>query len=415
MAERTEIQLQKYNRKTFIKGRFKGKYWANEDSTKTIANKEEYYNIHIYDAEVIIDKVNREEEFTEYQQELRCITPIPTPINCIYKEGNGDFKLFKLHIFDHKITNICLSNVVKELHKSFGTIEGNIYGYVQDEATKEVVVIIEDEDEPDSGSGRKKCIQNIPTGLKERKTEGKQIFERIEFFNEDCSKFWGDWKFTDTQTTATQFDYKDPWNVFYWISLILFAIGAIIAFQWATIGILFVFMLVYGFFSFFTPVKHSVFNVFFRLLFFGGICMWIFSLISAFHHRSFKRQQTVWQDDKRETTIIRKNKRKTSNNNKSHDKTIPEQNTFQDSIIFHYRIWQDYDQHNYEGPLAISTSDYRNSIIHHRILFASNITDLGQIYNQMVTNDQPMLDLVYNMLDSVKKLKINCRTVPLQM
>lgn len=393
---RTEIQLHKFDRKTFIKGSFKGKYWANEDDFKSLIHKEDYYDIEIYEADIVIEKTNKEEEgeFEEYKIEKRCITPIPKPVNCFYKDKSGNDKLFKLHILDHKITDIDLTDVVKEHKKSFGTITGKIYGYILDEVIRPVEVEI-----VDPPPGVKICIQNSPTGKRDRKKEGNEIFERIEFFNADCTIFWGDWKLVATTTGPGEFNHKDPWNVLYWILLIIFGIGLIATLKWTGVAIVLTIVAIFWVFSLFSPIKQFLFNWFFRLLYFAGFAIWIIAIFFAlFRDHSYVRHQSVWQDDKKETTTIRNTR---SDDNKG--TTNHTEKTQSDSIISHYRIWQDYKKRNYSGFVEILASNYRNSISHHnKILVPFEETEISFVYNKMVVYDQPMLNRVYNMFDSIK-------------
>lgn len=389
---RTEIQHIVVDRKTYIKGTLKGKYWAEIDKNR-LETKSDYFDLNIYEAKVYIEGFKKFEdgEFEEYKNEDLCITPIPNPINCFHKTNGFDNDIFQLNILEHKLTNIELYKIVNEKKESFGTIKANIYGYILDKIT--VPIEIEIPDEPDippstlSTPPKKTiCEQDLATGNFQTKDRWSKRYIRYEYYNKDCTKYWSKWLFKETIEADTGF----------WLGrLILFLITLMFAFVLFKVlgwkAFLLVGLFVGGFFLLanYGGIIISVFKWFVRGLSFLFLLGILGGLISLFKNglntdNRVKRNNYSNTDDRTEIT----------------DTTRIDSNL----VIEHKRNWLDYNKKLHNCNLRIYVNDYMKSKRFNANQYADN--NLKSIYYKLNDFDDKKLKMIYDEFD---RLRILCQ------
>lgn len=86
---------------------------------------------------------------------------------------------------------------------------------------------------------------------------------------------------------------------------------------------------------------------------------------------------------------------------------ILENNKIKDSIIVNYKTWQDYNGNSYEGTYRVNISDFRQSrdFKHKLHQNQTSNTTYNKIIHLLKENDQPRLNGVYVMFDSIKHQK----------
>jgi hypothetical protein len=176
--------------RTYVKGAFRGKYHA-ERSEAVSTHHVEYFQMHIYQAEVTLDEVRKsgQGEFPETTGLRDFEGSFAQPVNCYDPTADA---WFQLHIYEPKLEDIVLSKIVREGSENLGTITGTLYGYVTRQRTEERKVAHETPDP----------IPNIPIS----NTQGWTRTPTHEFIYRDGTRYrrdyyrhaggsfcWGEW------------------------------------------------------------------------------------------------------------------------------------------------------------------------------------------------------------------------------
>jgi hypothetical protein len=122
--------------RTFIKGTFMGKYYA-EHHDEWSQPHSEFYRMHIYQAEITLEEVRKDEEgdFPEVFGLRSFKGTFGQPVNC-YDPVSATY--FQLNLDEPRIADPILSKITKEGSEHMGTISGAIYGYVTKLTTEKV-------------------------------------------------------------------------------------------------------------------------------------------------------------------------------------------------------------------------------------------------------------------------------------
>lgn len=181
--------IKRIPRKTYITGRFRGKFHA--DIVKNLKNNAEFFHFKIYTAEVEIIKKSKEKEETRNAEDTVKIDSSQMPDEVFFYERQGDEKIYYDIKFEERVFHNFkfISKLQQnEGEEAFGTIEADFYGYLVDFLEEEryrkiykKINLIKCED----------CIQtDEKTGNVEREN-GKF---REEFFCKGKDKtYWGEW------------------------------------------------------------------------------------------------------------------------------------------------------------------------------------------------------------------------------
>lgn len=127
---------EKIERRTYLKGRFTGKFIGFLDASKSDLKIENFFDLEITEAEISIFKSDFRTwkeggEFEEFSGVETFLTKLPVPVKCEVIENDGSVRHYNLHIFEPKLADYKLFNRLYEKDKLFATIEGNISGYLK--------------------------------------------------------------------------------------------------------------------------------------------------------------------------------------------------------------------------------------------------------------------------------------------
>jgi hypothetical protein len=371
-------------RRTYLKGKFKGKFIGNLDFDKSDILHENFYDLEVIEGEIKSDsdsirKWEDGSEFEEFISEEKFLTKLPEEIPCEVKYPDNSLKYFKVKLNEPKLSNYRLFNQQYEKDTIFGTIEGEISGYLKHFDTKEVIVEVEEK--PIGIPVKPKPEVKIKTDLPTGRTETKGNYKRWEYFNKDGSTYWGDWKYQGKPKGGDFSLWDFIIGLFQFLLLLLFIIPLIFL-----LVRFFVPLLIIGavalLLTFFKPVLTFLGKWLIRLLGLAFLLFFIAGVLSLF-------KTPVKKADPLTDTSIEE---------------ITEETIFPDSIITHSHIWADYLNKTYEGNIQVKVKDFKDSRYFRNNLHYSLNTP--QEYNYLVSDientDKEKLSLLYSMLDSIR-------------
>ena len=386
MPEYITIQKQ-IERRTYLRGKFKGKFVGYLDHKKSDIKHENFYDLEVLSGEIFtanssfrIWKVG--DEFEDFIGIEKFLTKLPDSLPCEVSYSDGSVKNFQVNLNEPKLSSYTLSNQHYEGSNIFGDIIGEISGYLKHYDTEEHEVEVVDAGKADVEIIPKKVVTDKQTG----KIEVSGDYKRWEYFYNDKSTYWGDWKYQGKAGVGLSF-----WSIIAGLLHIAFFLFILIPIIIACSRIILPILLIGGFvylLSLLQPVLTFIGKWLLRLIsyvFLFSFLFGIFSLISNPIKTSEKKELAI---DKPEE--IQKQR-------------IDEINT-SDSIISHHRVWEDYESITYSGDLDISVSDFKNAN-YFRNNFSYSVQDPSH-YNFIVSRisdfDKNKLSRVYAMFDSLK-------------
>ncbi|MBL7778461.1 MAG: hypothetical protein JNK66_09240 [Chitinophagales bacterium] len=394
MSELVIIEVS-YERRTYLKGRFKGKYWALIDNEWSDGKRENYYNLEIYEGEIVTKRDSEHfrkwqegDEFDEYKCHEPFLTKIPTPVVCNVQQADGTIRHYKIELHDAKLSDFHLYNQLHEGEKLFGTIEGNICGYFKhfDVEQKEVPVeelVITNESEP---------INDIPAvGV----TEVKDDYHRTIIRNSDTGeREWSKWEripkpIRGRSGGGTGFGLSDLFGfiigiigILYWLFIAFMLISVAWKLLLPIVGIwLFFFLL-----SSLPTILSKLSKWALQLLSIGFILYAVFGIISLFNNPFPSVKRRIAENSPEEV---------------SRKKTDPQ---YSDTVIAHYRSWNDYQGKKYGAWMEILKSDFTKAKYNRLNLpyDLSNSYDYNRVVYSLKNFDQDKLALLYSVFDSIK-------------
>lgn len=213
------VKLREVPRKTYLYGLLRGKYWGELDKEKDgFYERSKFFDFNIYEAEIEVKAGNRD---------CRCIVAGKIVCDGVHKESEGpfDFELdssfqkgrlpaaipciifvngrrgeYSIVLHDPQLRGIRFS---RELHQMdggevFGTIEGEVTGYlvdfIEEEFVERIPVLENDSVKPMSSVSAERTLSatSVATG----NVEYKNGYFRKEFYYSDYkSKYWGEWRY----------------------------------------------------------------------------------------------------------------------------------------------------------------------------------------------------------------------------
>ena len=376
----------KVERKTYIRGRFVGKYMGYIDYDNSNLYHENFYNLEILDGEIILQKnkaqIHRWEDVENEEEVLfnYGFDALPQPIKCTIQEADGSVKHYKIILQEPKLVNCILSKNINETDKVFGDIEGDISGYIVHFDTVEEEIEVKDETPILTSPIHIKHKTNNKTGQKEL----SRNYIRWEYYYSDGTTYWGEWEWKkqeDTGPTIVEF-----LTGLFQILILLAIVVPLLVIGWRVI--LPILAVVVGFY-----LLSIVANLFIRLLGWlvqiisiGFFIFFIFSLITVFNDTSNHNGSIVSTDTEAEVEKIEYNP------------------ISKDSIISHYRIWEDYEGKQYAANIKTRFSDIRavNSFRNNLSIGFQSTRQYNAVVNQLYEFEKNKLDLLYIEFDSLK-------------
>jgi hypothetical protein len=387
MPEFVTIQ-EHIERRTYIKGKFTGKFIGYLDHKKSDLLHENFYDLEVLSGEI---KSTKDEDHIrhwetgepeEFQPVEQFLTKLPNSLTLEILNIDGTSKSYLINLNEAKLSNYTLSKQAYEDDKIFGDIQGDISGYIKHYDIHDIE--IEKIQEQEGDIILPSATSTIKTLKQTGKTEVSGNYKRWQYYNSNGSTYWGNW-IKQSNESGLSF-----WSTLLGLLQILFILAIIIPLfivGWKLILPLLVIGGIFYLLSTFQPVIKRLWSWLIRILSFAFLIFLAFGIISLFTNPirdSLKKEQATNSDEEIQ--------------NISPDPITG------DSIISHYRIWKDYNNNEYSGNINVNITEYRNAKN-----FRNNISVLPQDpnqYNNIVSQiydfDKNKLGLLYLMFDSLK-------------
>jgi hypothetical protein len=387
MSELTTIQ-QPIERRTYIKGKFRGKFIGYLDQGKSDVVHENFYDLEVLSGEIKTssDKAHirhwetgEPEEFVPVEKFL---SKLPESIGMEVDYGNGRLKHYEIKLHEPKLSRYVLTSQVYEKERVFGDITGEISGYILHYDLQDVQVEVVHDKSGEVPITPESMVFKTESRTGETETNGN--YKRWEYYYSNGSTYWGAWQKQGSDSSFSALGFIG--GLFQLLVALLILIPIVIN-GWMVIlplliawGLFYVLSLLPSFLSF-------IWRWFLRLCLFAFICTFIYGIASIFRER-------------RQTNTQRRN---------VYD--LPEEvsssrldSTASDSVISHFRIWEDYDTREYSGYLSVLRSELTESTLH-RNSISLDLSSTDR-YNELVSVlhvfDMSKLLLIYEMFDSLR-------------
>ncbi len=374
-------------RKTYIKANLNGKYWGIIDEEQSIDFKDvKFFDFNIYEVELRNAIYQKNIPFKTNLEDVKFSRErLPKLINTILLENN---KEFFVNLNEPILTNIKFN---RKLHQDegnevFGTINAEVTGYVLDfiiEEYCEKLYIIDLENLKIENTNKNKLTKTLSaTG----NVEYKYDYKRVErYYSDYKTTYWDNWTYQKTLSNSNQEGC---------LSSIFGVLGTLIGFMFLIlvlpqIAILLPFILLLFLFNI---IPSNIWQWFFKFLALVLLFFFIASLINLFSQSNNYRPIPVLVDKPEEQKI----------------KITPiVVNEIKDTLITHFRTWEDYDGNNYKGKFWIKKSDFYNSKNYKINLPISENTERNydKIIYSLKENDKLKLEGLYQLFNTIKKEK----------
>ncbi len=368
-------------RKTYLYGKFNGKFWAELDEIKDQEYKnEKFYDFTIYEIKVI----DTEYQFIPF--DLENVTPFPRERlpELIHIQRKEDGKEYAVNILEPQIEIAPFNRKHQQVegNEAFGTINGKITGYLLDYLFENYTERLYIEEEVAPQPKIDKTAVYVPTG----KVEKVKEYTRPELIGSDwITKYWGTWRYT--KALGSTFGEGCLSDVLLIVGIL---IGIIfLMFALPNFGVLLPFILLPILIRLLPDV---VWKWLFRIL--GGILVFafLFAIINSMNESTknpIPKPVVESSDIKPQYTPITD----TLNNKKIYD-----------TLIVHFRHWKDYDGNNYSGKFWVKKSDFANANSYKNGLDIIGNTEYSydKIIYSLKENDKGNLNGIYHLFDSLK-------------
>lgn len=376
-------------RRTYIQGKFKGKFIGYFDPRKSDTKHENFYDLEVISGEIATVKNDYNVRHWEtgepeaFQEIDNFLTKLPENLPLEIIDEKGIAKIYNVNLNDKKLSDYTLSNQVYEGNKIFGDITGHISGYLKHYDTEYIEVEIKEEIPNKLSLSADKVKTNKQTG----NSEVDGVYKRWEYYNSDKSTYWGSWV-KQSSKSSSSFSFWETLDLLLQIIIGAVFIIPLLIFGWKVILPIAILLGVIYLLSLMSSVIVSIFKWIFRFAGIALLLLIVFGIITSItntlKYPNIKRANVV--DDAKEVTEIEDNP------------------VLGDSIITHHRIWEDYANNLYEADLKIRVSDYKDAYqLRNNLSIPLNSTSQ---YNRIVTTiydyDVNKLDLIYSTLDSLK-------------
>ena len=386
----SEEKIMTANR-TYIKGTFRGKYYAQriDELSRT---KTEFFDMHVYDVEVILEQVRNDAEgdFPENKNLETFSGTFAQSINC-YDPKSKSF--FKLNISEPKIADPKISLVTKEGTEQLGCISGTFYGSLLE--MKETIVgkehFIPDPAPPSSGvtplAGHPDWTR---TAVHEFSYTGGIRYRRDQYRHHSGNLHWGVWYTVSNNRIST----NSIFGTIAGLVLCFFLLFFLISLSWP--GIIFIGVILLILFISrltnrrFSAVFSSVIYLLFFLLYFGGLAVSVFR-----GSKNVMTKHPVSRPGTRDYSRTKPVRKSVTNTNRD--------TTTTDQWIIHHRAWEDLSGNQYEGDVRVLTSAFRAAENDH--LRMKGVNSLSDVYRNMSLSDENRMQGIYPLFDSLRKAR----------
>src|SRR5690606_6330180 len=338
-------KTQEIPRRTYIKANLNGKYWGEiEQNLSESFEHSKFFDFNIYE----VTLSNADYSRMPYNVEPDYKIPrekLPKLLNTILKKDGKEYEV-NLHEPLFELGSIKFNRKLHqdEGYEVFGTIDAIVSGYILD-FTKEIYYekeyIIENDIHPNKVENEINTKTKIPTG----NVEYKGNYTRTEYYYSDFKKtYWDDWKYKKAPTTNNEGCFSSL------LGIILSIIGiAFLLMMLPQMAIILPFILILFLFNL---IPKRFFNCFFAVIIILILICFIMSLFQIYNN-SNSTQTYIPKPRVTEKPAERVQEFKPILD------TI-DNKPINDTLIKHFRIWQDYDGKQYEGTIWTKVSDFKN-------------------------------------------------------
>lgn len=379
-------------RRTYIKAVLNGKYWGeiDEQFSNQFAHSK-FFDFNIY--EVTLNNAEYSKFPFEINEDYNIQREkLPKLIHTVLQENGKEYEV-NLHEPIFELGSIKFN---RKLHQDegnevFGTIDAVVTGYILDSTKeiyfeKEYIVPIAEVTPVPKVTEPVLTKTNSPTG----NVEHNGNYKRTEYFYSDYKKtYWSDWKYTKPPTTTNNEG----------------CFSSVIGLLAGIIGITFLLMML---------PQMAILLPFFLILFLLNLLparffRWLFRIIGMLLLLGFVASLFHFFNTATTRTYIPKPVvTEQPEERKTHIEPIIDtldNKAVNDTIIKHFRVWQDYDGNQYEGTIWTKKSDFINAKT-----FKNNLTlntSSSRVYDEMIyrlkENDKNNLNGVYQLFDSIRQ------------
>lgn len=379
-------------RRTYIKAVLNGKYWGeiDEQFSNQFAHSK-FFDFNIY--EVTLNNA----EYSKFPFEINEDYNIPREKlpKLLHTILQKDGKAYEVNLHE-PIFELGSIKFIRKLHQDegnevFGTIDAIVAGYILDfivehYTEKEYLIPINEIVTVPKIEEPVLTKTNTPTG----NVEHNGNYKRTEYFYSDYKKtYWSDWKYTKPPTTTNNEGCFSSV-----IGLLAGIIGiAFLLMMLPQMAILLPFFLILFLLNL---IPARFFSWLFRII---GILLLLGFVASLFHFFNTTTTQTY---------IPKPVVTEQPEERKTHIEPIIDtldNKAVNDTIIKHFRVWQDYDGNQYEGTIWTKKSDFTKAKY-----FKNNLTlnsNSSRAYDEMIyrlkENDKNNLNGVYQLFDSIRQ------------
>lgn len=382
--------------RVYVTGIIRIKYYAPQDTERMDHHlKEFYYSIHptefaaeinekdIYRSDVppasFGDVFNKNEHFP-----LGGNQPIKTRIVGEHADAYHELKIENLVIPEPDI-----ELVTKHETTSFGTVRGKFYGYVKHLQYHDEYEEVEE------------CFG--PTGRKDYKTENGAEFSREEYYQANCTTYWSNWvpRYTSVNSSPKVRTFSSAYrkpvisqdgcvpSTISSIILVIYLLFLLFTIPYLLPGLIFIgLMLLFSWLGRGSSRGRGLASGFvglFYLLFIVAFLWNLFTQKRTYHPSPLVTETTR---EKENPTVV--------------PVTNPD-NGEPDSLISHFRQWQDYDDSVYSGRYTVRASDvhsagaFKNSLA----VYSNSPQNYDRIIHDIKDHDTIAVTGLYNLFDSI--------------
>ena len=389
--------IKNIERKTYLKGKLRGKYFGFLDDGLSDLVHENFYSMEFLEATVEVEQIKKwdqEGEFNDFKFVDIFSTQLPSSTSFHVSGSDGSTKIYYITLKDLKVKDIKLFNQVYEGEKVFGTLEGEICGYILriEQIIEHVPVASE---ELNDGSGSKGIGSNISKDLNGEKSRVEPELNKVEGSQEN-----GLTHSAEASSLISSLEQAEKAGFWKTIGSILQSILTIL-FVLPLLYIGWPFLLIIGasmLFQFIGQIIQPVFRYigkpFISLVWILFVCAAFISLIG---YISKSTEMVVSSPVTRDLPIEKTEYEEVENPEIGNPGT-------KDSIISHYRVWKDYAGVQYQGFLKLRYSDWGSATSYHQNITipGESIGGYNQLLQQFLSQDSSKLSGVYALFDTLR-------------
>ncbi len=401
--------------KLYLKGKVSIKFWADPIELNSKFPEEQHFKLHptectvyVYEHDIAIRDTPAGWEQAIEEVEL-FKTPLKQPIRCVIK-GADETLVYQIDLYNIRVGNIQLSDIVKDNEQSLGTLQGELFAEVHHTIYREHTEWVTE------------CYGT--TGRVETKEEDDWVWQRTEYYHTDCSTYWSGWEKIETiRKTAPKQNHADnygPWKT-PGKSSPKYGTGyarshSVAISSGASDGclplVVLIFLIIFFMGLFTAGLPALAFFIAFGILIMGTVFLyWIRRIIPILYLVAVVGLiiSGIWSSlinsgkgspgrSRKENSTVVSSKRPNNNSSTKDAKSID------DSLLVHTVTWLGFDSVMYSVNLPINTGRILVSQEYHKIISGQRFNEIGAVYKSLNQFDEPSLAGVFNAFDSLKNL-----------